>query len=83
VCHRGARAPQPMETKMPFKNDHEPLRSRLKVEQTQEQAAEILGVSKRTWQDWERGINAMPPYALKLYRHVVGLERIPFRAVAS
>lgn len=60
----------------------EPLASRTRAEQTQEQAAEVLGVSKRTWQDWERGVNVMPAYALRLYRHVVGVERIPFRSVS-
>ena len=34
----------------------------------------------RAWQDWERGVNVMPPYALRLYRHITGLERIPFRS---
>ena len=57
----------------------EPARSRAQAGHTQEQAADTLGVSTRTWQDWERGINAMPVYALLLYRHVTGLERIPYR----
>lgn len=59
------------------------LSSRTLAGHTQEQAALLLGVSKRTWQDWERGINTMPPYALKLYRHVAGLERIPFAKARS
>lgn len=57
----------------------EPARSRAQTGHTQQQAADVLGVSTRTWQDWERGVNAMPDYALRLYRHVTGLERIPFR----
>ena len=61
----------------------EPARSRAKAGHTQQQAADALGVSRRTWQDWERGVNAMPRYALALYRHVTGLERIPFRKVAA
>ena len=59
---------------------NEPARSRSQSGQTQQQAAEVLGVSARTWQDWERGINAMPAYALRLYRHLTGLERLPFRS---
>lgn len=62
-------------------NKNEPKRSRTQAGQTQEQASALLGVSCRTWQDWERGINAMPAYALRLYRHTTGLERIPFRAL--
>ena len=60
-------------------NKNEPARSRAQAGHTQQQAADTLGVSTRTWQDWERGINAMPVYALRLYRHVTGLERIQFR----
>ena len=60
----------------------EPARSRAKAGQTQREAAAALGVSLRTWEDWERGINAMPVYALRLYRHIVGVERIPFRRAA-
>ena len=53
--------------------NNEPRRSRDKAGHTQVQAAMMLGVSLRTWEDWERGINQMPGYALKLYRHrVVG-----------
>jgi len=61
-------------------NKNEPARSRAQAGQTQEQAADMLGVSWRTWQDWERGVNAMPLSALRLYRHITGLERIPFRS---
>ena len=28
---------------------------------TQAQAGAILGTGRRTWQDWERGLYAMPP----------------------
>ena len=52
--------------------------SRAKAGHTQQQAAGLLGVSTRTWQDWERGINVMPAYALRLYRHLAGLQRLPF-----
>jgi DNA-binding XRE family transcriptional regulator len=62
---------------------NEPARSRAQAGQTQEQAAAVLGVSWRTWQDWERAVNAMPAYALRLYRHITGLERIPFRSTSK
>jgi len=58
----------------------EPLRSREQAGHTQKDAAAVLDVSYRTWQDWERGIAPMPLHALKYYRHVTGLERIPFEA---
>lgn len=60
-------------------DSREPARSRALAGHTQQQAADALGVAARTWQDWERGINAMPGYALRLYRHITGQERIPFR----
>ena len=47
---------------------------------TQQQTADLLMVSRRAVQDWERGINVMPPAMLRLYRHLAGIERIPFRA---
>jgi DNA-binding XRE family transcriptional regulator len=56
----------------------EPKRSRLIAGHTQRQAAETLGVHLRTWESWERGIHEMPSYALTLYRHLAGVERIPF-----
>jgi len=62
---------------------NEPKSSRTKAGHTQREAAELVGVHKRTWEDWERGINAMPEYALRLYRHLAGLERLPFKGVAS
>lgn len=46
---------------------------------TQEQAALAVGVARRTWQDWERGVAQMPAAMLRLYRHLAGIERIPFR----
>ena len=59
----------------------EPRASRDMAGHTQAQAAQIVEVSRRTWQDWERGINAMPPGLLRLYRHLAGLERLPFRSL--
>lgn len=57
----------------------EPRASREQAGHTQEQAAGLVHVARRTWQDWEGGIAAMPPGLLRLYRHLAGLERIPFR----
>jgi len=45
---------------------------------TQTAAAERISSTLRTWQDWERGIARMPPGLWRLYRHVAGIERIPF-----
>ena len=59
----------------------EPQASRELTGHTQEQAAALVGVSRRTWQDWERGINTMLPGVLRLYRHLAGIERIPYRAL--
>ena len=64
-------------------NKQEPVRSRERVGHTQAQAADVVGVARRTWQDWERGVNAMPEAMLKLYRHLVGLQRIPFKKEKS
>lgn len=64
-------------------NKQEPGRSRERVKQTQAQAADVVGVSRRTWQDWERGVARMPEAMLKLYRHLVGLQRIPFKGRPS
>jgi len=56
----------------------EPRSSRLAAGHTQAQAAELLGVRPRTVQDWEAGISDIPPLLLRVYRHLTGLERIPF-----
>lgn len=40
---------------------------RAKAGHTQEQAAHTVGVARRTWQDWERGIAAMMPGLFELY----------------
>lgn len=57
----------------------EPRASREQAGDTQEQAAARLPVSLRTWRAWEQGENPIPPDRLRLYRHLAGLERIPFR----
>jgi DNA-binding XRE family transcriptional regulator len=59
---------------------NEPKNSRTQASQTQREAAATLGVHCRTWQVWERGVNPMSDLMLKLYRHLVGLECIPFHA---
>lgn len=61
----------------------EPRASREQAGHTQQQAADLLGVPYRTYQDWDRGVARMPEYALRLYRHLAGLERIPYRASSS
>lgn len=61
---------------------NEPRKSRTAAEQSQREAAELLGVPLRTWENWEHGIATMSPQLLRLYRHLVGLERIPFKAAS-
>lgn len=58
----------------------EPRASREQAGHTQEQAAGSIDVARRTWQDWERGVAPIPRAMLRLYRHLAGLERIPFRS---
>ena len=58
---------------------NEPLRSRERCGQTQVEAAALVGVARRTWQDWERGVAEIPAPMLLLYRHLAGLQRIPFK----
>ena len=59
----------------------EPAGSREAAGHTVLEAAALLDVSYGAWQDWEHGIAAMPGNLLRLYRHLAGLERIPFRSV--
>jgi DNA-binding transcriptional regulator YiaG len=59
----------------------EPALSREAAGHTVLEAAAVLDVTYGTWQDWEHGVNPMSPMLLKLYRHLAGLERIPFRSV--
>lgn len=60
----------------------EPKKTRTTAGHTQREAAEMLGVAYRTWQDWEHGVAEMPAPLLRLYRHLAGVERIPFRAAS-
>lgn len=57
----------------------EPSASRTLAGHTQQQAAELVQVARRTWQDWEAGIAQMPPGLLRLYRHLAGLERLTWK----
>lgn len=50
-----------------FVDPSEIREARLKAGHTQEQAAHTVGVARRTWQDWERGIAAMMPGLFELY----------------
>ena len=58
----------------------EPLASRELAGHSRVAAAQLLGVHVRTWQAWEKGRSPMPPQWLQLYRHLAGVERIPFRS---
>lgn len=43
--------------------------ARLKAKLTQAQAADLVGAGGyRSWQDWERGVNPMPPMAWELFQ---------------
>lgn len=57
--------------------------SRMLCNQTERAAADTLGVSLHTWQKWEAGLLKMPIPILRLYRHLVGIEQIPFRSLRS
>ena len=46
---------------------------------TQTEAAALLPVDRVTWARWESGSRPMHPAWYRLWRHMVGLERIPFR----
>lgn len=60
-----------------------PAASRHLAGHTQEQAGAVIGIARRTWQDYERGISPMPYMLLKLYRHLAGIERIPFKQITK
>ena len=57
----------------------EPAASRAQAGHTQRKAAKLLGVAYRTWQNWENGITPISAPMLRLYRHLAGIERIPYR----
>ena len=56
----------------------EPRTSRKAANQTQTQAAETVGVTRITWTRWECSVTAMPASTLRLYRHLCGLQKVPF-----
>ena len=58
----------------------EPRASREQAAQTKPAAAALVGVALRTWEDWEspRVATCIPTPMLRLYRHLAGLERLPF-----
>ena len=47
---------------------------------TQQQAAELAGVDRGTWARYEIGMRPIPLPTWRYWLHIVGLERIPFRA---
>lgn len=49
---------------------------RLRFDLTQEQAAEIVFVSRRTWQDWERGIADMHAGLWELFKIKTGRREL-------
>jgi DNA-binding transcriptional regulator YiaG len=61
---------------LPTKEDV--FEARAAVGHTQVAAAAVISVSIRSWQDWEGGIRPMPSNLYRLYRHLVGIEAIPF-----
>jgi len=52
---------------------------RLSLGLTQAQAAALLPVDRVTWTRWEAGTRPMHPAWYRLWRHLAGLEKIPFR----
>lgn len=48
--------------------DHKQIRiARKNLGLTQEQAAELVNASRRTWQSWEKGINGINPAIWELF----------------
>lgn len=46
---------------------------------TQAEAAAVIEVARRTWQDYESGRRSMPPGLLRLYRILTWQEPVPRR----
>lgn len=46
---------------------------------TQAEAADLLGVTREAWARYEVGMREMVESAWRYWKHVAGLERIPFR----
>jgi transcriptional regulator with XRE-family HTH domain len=64
---------------MPTKSDIKAAREQAGL--TQPQAAALLGVTPTTWFRYESGDRKMTDYAFAYWKHVAGLERLPFRSV--
>ncbi|MGP1677879.1 MAG: helix-turn-helix domain-containing protein [Burkholderiales bacterium] len=54
--------------------------ARLRLGMTQAQVAFLLRVDRVTWTRWESGARPMSPMAWAYFKHVAGLERLPWRA---
>lgn len=48
---------------------------------TVQQAADTVHCRYRTWQDWEHGKNPIDVARYRLFRHLTGLERLPFGTI--
>lgn len=46
---------------------------------TQSAAAALLDLPQQHWQRWETGTHRLHPQLWRLWLHLAGLERIPFR----
>lgn len=53
--------------------------AREKAGLTQAAAAELLGVTREAWARYEIGERTMTESAWAYWKHVAGVERIPFR----
>lgn len=42
------------------------------------EAADLVGNTARAWQMWESGERGMQPIVWLAFRHLAGLERLPF-----
>ena len=52
--------------------------ARLAAGLTIEQAAELVGMTFRGWQDNEKGLRRVNPAVYRLFLHLAGLEELPF-----
>jgi len=51
---------------------------------TRLQAADVLGMHWRSWQNWELGVGApMRPLDYRVFLHLTGLKEIPFGAYTT
>lgn len=50
---------------------------------TQAAAAQLMGVDRVTWARWETGERNMSREDLRYFRHVAGIERMPFKRATS